>query len=260
MSVRITYAITVCNEHDELKLLLYKLKSYVRDEDQILIQPDASNMTDDVLNVIKQFINDIEGTQFTFSYCPIKLDGDFGAFKNAISEAAVGDWIFQIDADEYPSEKLLSVLPDILNDASDTDVILVPRINTVSGITQTHIDMWNWNVSSMHIAPLLVTSDIRHIGTHGLAFLNSHNLVADYSDDGVIRYYMPVINFPDYQWRLYRNIPTIHWKNKVHEVLTGFSSYSYLPAEYNWCLMHHKDIDRQTRQNSFYETIAANGK
>ncbi len=70
-----------------------------------------------------------------------------------------------------------------------------------------------------------------------------------------VDFYSPVINFPDYQWRLYQNKPDIKWKNKVHERLVGFKSYSQLPADISWCLMHHKEINRQEKQNMFYNTI-----
>ena len=63
------------------------------------------------------------------------------------------------------------------------------------------------------------------------------------------------VNFPDYQGRIWRNRPNIMWKNKVHEVLDGHQEFTYLPAEENWCFYHHKTIDRQEKQNEFYNTI-----
>ena len=63
------------------------------------------------------------------------------------------------------------------------------------------------------------------------------------------------VNWPDYQGRIWRNRPNIMWKNKVHEVLTGYKEHTYLPQEEDFCFYHPKDIDRQERQNKFYETI-----
>jgi len=63
------------------------------------------------------------------------------------------------------------------------------------------------------------------------------------------------INWPDYQGRIWRNRPNIMWKNKVHEVLTGYKEHTYLPMEEEFCFYHPKDIDRQERQNKFYEGI-----
>jgi glycosyltransferase involved in cell wall biosynthesis len=63
------------------------------------------------------------------------------------------------------------------------------------------------------------------------------------------------INFPDPQFRIYRNNGKIKWKNKVHEVLEGYKTISHLPTEEEWCLIHEKTINRQEKQNEFYNTI-----
>ena len=63
------------------------------------------------------------------------------------------------------------------------------------------------------------------------------------------------INFPDPQFRVYRNNGKIKWKNKVHEVLEGYKTISHLPTEKEWCLIHEKSIKRQEQQNEFYSTI-----
>ena len=63
------------------------------------------------------------------------------------------------------------------------------------------------------------------------------------------------INFPDSQMRCWKRTPDIQWKNKVHEVLTGFSKYGHLPAEPEYCLLHPKTILKQEKQNNFYNTI-----
>ena len=63
------------------------------------------------------------------------------------------------------------------------------------------------------------------------------------------------INFPDYQWRIYRNTNQIKWENKVHEVLTGYETVSHLPMDSEFCLLHEKTIERQEKQNNYYETL-----
>jgi len=63
------------------------------------------------------------------------------------------------------------------------------------------------------------------------------------------------VNFPDYQGRIWRNRPNILWKNKVHEVLSGYKEHTFLPAEEEWSFYHPKTIDRQEKQNLFYENI-----
>ena len=69
---------------------------------------------------------------------------------------------------------------------------------------------------------------------------------------------MSRVNWPDYQWRLYKNHPTIKWINKVHEVLDGFKTYSALPSDMESGLLflnHPKSIERQEKQNEYYNTL-----
>lgn len=63
------------------------------------------------------------------------------------------------------------------------------------------------------------------------------------------------INFPDYQWRIYKNIKEIIWVNKVHEVLKGYNQYTELPPNDVTCLIHNKTIERQEKQNEYYNTL-----
>jgi hypothetical protein len=113
-----------------------------------------------------------------------------------------------------PHKYLLDALPEILEGNNDLEVLLVPRVNTVEGLTMEHVKKWGWRV------------DIEGR-----------------------------VNWPDYQWRIWKNKPEIKWVNKVHERLEGFKTYAPLPAEQSMALYHPKDIARQERQNSYYETL-----
>jgi len=70
-----------------------------------------------------------------------------------------------------------------------------------------------------------------------------------------IKYYEPIINFPDGQKRIFKNIPEIKWNGRVHETLVGYKTYAYLPPIEEWCLIHKKNITRQEKQNEFYTKI-----
>ena len=205
--MKISYAITVCNELEEVKRLVNFLLSNKRKEDEIVILFDEKNGTDEVFDYIESQVHDCE------VFCE-KFEGHFADWKNLLTSFCKGDYIFQIDADELPTEDLITNLPYILEVNQDVDVFLVPRINTVEGLTHDHIRQWRWVVN----------------------------------DKGWV-------NFPDYQWRIYRNNPTITWKNKVHEVLQGFKTSTLLPAEEMYCLYHPKTIERQEKQNSYYESL-----
>ena len=63
------------------------------------------------------------------------------------------------------------------------------------------------------------------------------------------------VNWPDYQIRIWKNKPEISWTNKVHEVLKGFESYAPLPSEERLALYHPKQIERQVKQNDYYNTL-----
>ena len=63
------------------------------------------------------------------------------------------------------------------------------------------------------------------------------------------------VNYPDLQMRIYKNSPEIKWKNKVHEVLEGYDRYSELPHNEELCLIHEKTIERQEKQNNYYNTL-----
>jgi GT2 family glycosyltransferase len=138
--MKISYAIPVCNEHEELMRLLSILITNKRDEDEIVIQCDQGNTTPEVYQVLDKFYGKINVIEFS-------LNGNFAAFKNNLKKHCIGEWIFQIDADEYVTIEFLQNLHLILQDNPTTEVFLLPRINTVEGLTQDHINKWRWNIN-----------------------------------------------------------------------------------------------------------------
>jgi len=200
----ISYAITACNEHVELDKLLKQLTERIRPEDEIVVQMDIT-ATEEVKEVVNRY-------KLINYFHP--LSKDFATFKNNLKGLCTKDYIFQIDADEYLSEELLTYLPTILEDNSSVEMFSVPRINTVEGMDQDHMQQWGWNVN-------------------GSGW----------------------INWPDFQWRIWKNKPEIKWINKVHERLDGFKTYATLPEDTSFALYHPKTIERQIRQNNYYDTL-----
>ena len=205
--MRISYAITVCNELEEVKRLVNFLLSNKRKQDEIVILFDEENGTDEVFDYIESQVYDCE------VFCA-KFEGHFADWKNELTSHCTGKYIFQIDADEYPNEELINSLPYILEVNQEVDVFLVPRVNTVEGLTLQHIQKWGWGVDEKGW-----------------------------------------VNYPDYQWRVYRNTSDIKWINKVHERLTGFNTIANLPQTEAYSLYHPKTIDRQEKQNDYYDTL-----
>ena len=145
--MKISYAIPVCNEHVELEKLLLFLTSHIDTEDEIVIQCDKGNTTPDVYKVIDSFKFAPVGFEDPIKVIEFPLNGHFSNFKNNLKEHCTGDWIFQIDADELPHESLIVNLKALLEVNTTTEMLLVPRVNTVEGLTQEHINQWRWNVN-----------------------------------------------------------------------------------------------------------------
>lgn len=143
--INVTYAITVCNEMKELIKLLNFLQPKLKEDDQILIQYDETNVTTEVLNYLKI----VEKLHPNHKVIGFPLNGDFSAFKNNLKSHSNGIFIFNIDADEIPSEYLIDNIHTILEFNKEVDLFFVPRINTVDGITQSHIDKWKWSVTKL---------------------------------------------------------------------------------------------------------------
>jgi glycosyltransferase involved in cell wall biosynthesis len=138
----ISYAIPVCNEWKEIKYLMDYLFKHKRKQDEIVIQCDKGNTTPEVYQVLQEY------SEFNMPYKLIEfpLNGDFAAFKNNLKDNCSGDYIFQIDADEYPDEYLMNMIESVIKMNDKVDVFWVPRINKVNGLTKEHIEKWRWNV------------------------------------------------------------------------------------------------------------------
>jgi hypothetical protein len=207
--MKISYAITVCNEFVEIQRLVNFLLQHKRSQDNIVILYDEANGDPEIEAFLRSHSPNKE-----FAWHKGKFNKHFADWKNKLTSLCNGDYIFQIDADEYPSEDLIQTLPEIIELNPEMDIYLVPRVNTVEGLTPEHIAKWGWNVT----------------------------------DTGWV-------NWPDFQWRIWRNVPEIKWVNKVHERLDGFKTYTMLPDVEYFALYHPKTIDKQEKQNSYYDTL-----
>ena len=141
--MKISYGITVHNEADELNRLLEILIHKTDKEDEIVICVDDE---DDGVRFVLDSWSQQYGHNKLIKVYQRKLDGDFAAQKNSVIENSSGDYIFHIDADEYPHETLLQQLKQIL-EMNDVDLVWIPRVNTIEGMTQEHIQKWNWRVT-----------------------------------------------------------------------------------------------------------------
>lgn len=137
--MKISYGITVHNEAEELERLLGKLLISIDEEDEVVICVDGDDIG--VKDVVELYSIDSRVIHYDR-----KLDKDFSAQKNSVIEKSSGDYIFHIDADEYPNEILIQQLKEILT-INDVDLIWIPRVNTVDGYTQEDVQKWGWRVT-----------------------------------------------------------------------------------------------------------------
>jgi len=207
-NMKVSFAITVCNELTEIKKLLPFLIEYKKPQDEIVILYDENNGDARVLDFLLPY-NKFPNVQTWRSF---DFDKNFADWKNLLNSYCKGDFIYQLDADEMVSSYMVENIHSILELNKQVDLYFVPRINTVKGITEDDIKKWGWS-------------------------LNEKGWV----------------NFPDFQGRIYRK--NMSWYGKVHERIIGGERFTTLPTDEEYCILHHKDIERQRNQNNFYSRI-----
>ena len=137
--MKISYGLTVCNEHAELENLITFLSKYPKDVDEIVIVYDQNRVTPEVLDVIEKYKDSSIAHPFDFKQ-------NFLENKNYLNSKCTGDYIFQIDADEVPHEVLVQSLKQVLS-ANPVELLITSRVNRVEGLTQEHINKWGWRVN-----------------------------------------------------------------------------------------------------------------
>jgi glycosyltransferase involved in cell wall biosynthesis len=213
--MKISYLVTCHNETRELLELIEKLKIHLdfnRPNDEVVILDDFSDNpeTQTILN---------KARSYGMTVVQHALNKNFAEHKNYGGKRCVGDYIIQLDADEYLWPEMLANVHEILMGNPNVDMYRVPRVNIVRGVTPTDAEMWGWHVSKLR----------------------------EFGD-------LPIINWNhgDYQTRIYRNSLKIQWQKPLHETIYGAETYATLPKEVTYSIIHDKTIDRQRAQNAFY--------
>ena len=206
--MKISYGITVYNEAEELKKLLNTLIDNIDlGIDEIIVCVDGN---DDAVRFELDTFTQNHFDEINTKVYQRSLNKDFAAHKNSVIEKSSGDYIFHIDADEYPNKILIQQLKQII-EMNDADLIWIPRVNTIEGMTGEHIQRWGWRVTENRW-----------------------------------------VNYPDYQARVFKNNDKIRWERPLHEVIRGYKTYAHLPPHEELSLYHPKTIEKQEKQNMFY--------
>ena len=208
--MNISYLVTVHNETKSLANLLERLVKHCQEGDQIVILDDFSDNED-----TKKILSKYSYTDNVYLY-QHALDKNYGGHKNYGTELCKGDWVFQIDGDELPSETLLLNLKDIIAENPDIDVYVVPRVNCFVGLKEEHGKQWGWQLTQSPTYKRLR------------------------------------VNWPDYQGRIYKRDGKIKWDRRLHEKLEGYQKFSAIPPEEDLALYHDKTIETQIKTNIRY--------
>jgi hypothetical protein len=140
--MKISFAITVCNELEEIKKLIPFLLENKRIQDEIVILYDNKNGNPEVLEFLLPF-NKLPNVQ---TWRGLDWDNNFADWKNKLNEYCTGDYIFQLDADEMIEVDFVKSVSEIVGLNPEVDLFYLPRVNTVDGITNEHIMKWQWRV------------------------------------------------------------------------------------------------------------------
>ncbi len=140
--MKISYAITVCNEFDEIIKLLTQLLNYKGENSEIVVLLDTPKASPELIEYLE-----LQAEADYITLIESEFNNDFAQWKNFLNSNCKGEWIFQIDADELLNPELIVNLEDILDENVDKDMVVVPRINIVNGLTDEHIQKWGWRLN-----------------------------------------------------------------------------------------------------------------
>ncbi len=143
--MKISYLVTCKNETLELLGLIEKLKTHIHSNapgDEVVILDDFSE-NEDTKKILENAKN------YGFSVVQHSLNKNFAEHKNYGSKRCVGDYIVQLDADEYLRPELLQNMQELIKSNPKVELYRVPRVNIVRGATSQDAAMWGWHLSKL---------------------------------------------------------------------------------------------------------------
>jgi len=203
----ISYLVTTKNGTNQLNDLLECIRRHMVGNECIVLDDYSDNTkTLEILEHYNKYTN-----MFVHKHA---LNNNYSAHKNYGKTKCSGEYIFQLDDDELPSETLMGNLEEIIKSNRNVECFLIPRINDFVGVNEIHARQWGWHLSEY---------------------------------DG--RY---IVNYPDYQFRLFKNLPHLRWERPLHEKIEGALITTKLPPEYELSIVHNKTIEKQVATNLRY--------
>jgi hypothetical protein len=219
--INISFAITVCNESFELNRLLNQLDKCVVEGDEVVIQVDEANTTSEVLNVISSY----EG----------KFNSVISRNKEKIVSTTKIFHSLNNDFAEFKNNLFKNCTKEFIFQIDADEEVTQDQIHLIREILELNPSVDCFLVPRINKVEGLTKE---HVDKWGWRVDEEER-----------------INWPDYQFRLCKNKPEIKWEGKVHERLNGYKNITQLPAESILALQHYKTIQKQEKQNNYYNTL-----
>jgi len=142
--MKITYAITVCNEEKSFKKLYETLRLNKQEQDNILVLVDLNKCP--VGSDFHEFLLDLHKARY-IKLISDNFQGNFADWKNKlVDHPLVGDFCIFLDADELLPPQLIDDLPEIIELNPQVNILGFARQNFVKGITPEYIQKWGWRI------------------------------------------------------------------------------------------------------------------
>lgn len=205
--MNISYAVPVCNEIREIKILLSFLMEVKAENDEIVVLFDQGHGTKEVEEYLESLSDEINLHKGF-------LEDDFSKWKNLLSSKCSKEYILQLDADEMVDDVFIETIKNDILLNPECEMFLIPRLNFLLGSTNKSLEK------------------------------------IDFTKDQFGR-----IRWPDYQTRLYKNLPHIYWENKVHESLRGYRSLIAISDNMRTYILHIKTIENELCHRQVYKKM-----
>ena len=108
--MKLSYAITACNEHEEIIRLVTQLINYKGENSEIVVLLDTPKSSTEMIEYLE-----LQANANYITLIESEFDNDFAQWKNFLNSHCKGEWIFQLDADEYLSNDLIYNLEEEKN-------------------------------------------------------------------------------------------------------------------------------------------------
>lgn len=254
--ISISFALTVKDELEEIQKLIPFLLEFKKPQDEIVVLWDE-NGDFKVWNYLLSIQN--------YLGCLIKdkFNNHFAQWKNKLFEHSECNYLYFIDADEMLHKEFFDNIYTVLEMNSGVEMFFVPRINIVENLGLSWVKKWNWFIykeDDLIAEKEFCLEDPVDKDEYDLLefyrLILSGSVVKGKFLTWNIKYYVPRINGFDLQSRICKNIPSIRWKNQVHEVLDGYKQHTFFPTIKEYSLMHVKSLEKQIKQNEFYSNLS----